>query len=208
MRVMYLPAHFTMSNDEAWQIISEVGAGTLVISASTGLESAYAPVSVSADRQHLYSHLAKANHWWREIRTGDEVLALFVGASAYVSPLYYPSRAENPHVVPTWNYVLVQVRGRALIHDDADWKLEQVRSLTARFEDPHDPPWRVDDMDEDFRSRQISAIIGIEIEVLSVEAKGKLSQNRPLVDRASVEAHLAQGSLAEQITAARMKQLP
>ena len=205
---MYRPPHFTMSDDAAWDVIKEVGAGTLVLSALTGLESAYVPVIVSEDRQHLYSHLAKANHWWRDATTGDEVLALFVGASAYVSPLYYPSRSEKPNVVPTWNYVLVQVRGRVCIHDDAQWKLEQVRSLTAHFEAEHDPPWRVDDMNEDFRSHQISAIVGIEIEVVSIEGKGKLSQNRPPVDQRSVQSNLQHGSLAEQITADRMKRLP
>ena len=205
---MYRPPQFRISDQEAWDVIKEVGAGILVLSAITGLESAYVPVIVSEDRQHLYSHLAKANNWWRHVTTGDEVLALFVGASAYVSPLYYPSRSENPNVVPTWNYVLVQVRGKIRIHDDAQWKLEQVRSLTAHFEAEHDPPWRVDDMNEDFRSHQISAIVGIEIEVLSVEGKGKLSQNRPEVDQRSVQSHLEDGSLAEQITADRMKRLP
>ena len=205
---MYRPPHFTMSDDAAWDVIKEVGAGTLVHSAISGLESAYVPVIVSEDRQHLYSHLAKANHWWRHVTTGDEVLVLFVGASAYVSPLYYPSREENPNVVPTWNYVLVQVRGKVRIHEDAQWKLEQVRSLTAHFEAKNDPPWCVDDMNEDFRSHQISAIVGIEIEVLLVEGKGKLSQNRPSVDQRSVQSHLEHGSLAEQITANRMKRLP
>ena len=67
---------------------------------------------VSEDRRTLTSHLAKANPWWRSASDGIEVLGLFVAASAYVSPTYYPSRFENPGVVPTWNYVAAEVRGR------------------------------------------------------------------------------------------------
>ena len=165
MIVMYLPPKFHMSDDDTWGIVSDVGAATLVLSATNGLESAFAPVIVSEDRQKLYSHLARANSWWRAVTPGAEVLALFVAASAYVSPLNYPSRIENPNVVPTWNYVMVQVRGKVRIHDDAEWKLNQVRALTHQFEHDHDPEWLVDDMDEEYRASQLKAIVGVEIDV-------------------------------------------
>jgi transcriptional regulator len=205
MIVMYLPPKFHMSDDDTWGIVSDVGAATLVLSATNGLESAFAPVIVSEDRQKLYSHLARANSWWRAVTPGAEVLALFVAASAYVSPLNYPSRIENPNVVPTWNYVMVQVRGKVRIHDDAEWKLNQVRALTHQFEHDHDPEWLVDDMDEEYRASQLKAIVGVEIDVVAIEGKAKLSQNRPDVDRLSVQSRFAQGTLAQRIVAERMK---
>ncbi len=131
---MYVPPKFQLGDDDSWGLVAEVGAATLVLATSNGLESAFAPVIVSEDRRKLYSHLARANAWWRAVTPDAEVLALFVAASAYVSPLNYPSRHEAPDVVPTWNYVMVQVRGRVRIHDDAHWKLEQVRALTHHFE--------------------------------------------------------------------------
>ncbi len=202
---MYVPPKFQLGDDESWGLVAEVGAATLVLATSKGLESAFAPVIVSDDRRKLYSHLARANAWWRAVTPDAEVLALFVAASAYVSPLNYPSRHEDPRVVPTWNYVLVQVRGRVRIHDDAHWKLDQVRALTHHFERDHDPEWLVDDMDEEYRATQLKGIVGVEIDVVSIEGKAKLSQNRPDDDRLSVQARFARGTLAERNVAERMR---
>lgn len=121
-----------------------------------------------------------------------------------VSPLNYPSREANPNVVPTWNYALTQVRATATLHDDEAWKLEQVRPLTHHFEQGHDPQWRVEGMDEGFRSSQLRGIIGIELKVVSIEGKGKLSQNRPDIDRAMVRGNFMAGTPAEMIVASRM----
>lgn len=196
-----------MTDDDAWDVVNDVRAATFVLATSHGLESAFAPVTVSEDRSRLAFHLARANPWWREASPGHEVLAFFVAASTYVSPLQYPSRTENPHVVPTWNYVMVQIRGTLRIHDDESWKLSQVRGLTQDFERQNDPPWRVDDMDDAYRAAQLSAIVGLELDILSVEGKAKLSQNRPEVDRRAVQSHLATGTPPQQIVADRMNRL-
>lgn len=202
---VYVPPKFQVGDDDAWDIVTDAGAATLVLATPDGLQSAFAPVLVSGDRLALYAHVARANPWWRAITPDVEVLALFVAASAYVSPLNYPSRIENPNVVPTWNYAMAQVRGKVRIRDDQEWKLDQVRNLTHQFERGHDPEWLVDDMDDEFRSSQLKAIVGLEIEVVSIEAKAKLSQNRPDVDRVSVQSNFARGTLAQQIVGARMK---
>jgi transcriptional regulator len=205
---MYVPPKFHLSDDEAWGVVADVGAATLVRATAHGLESAFAPVVVSDDRRALYSHLAKANPWWRDVESGSEVLALFHAASAYVSPLNYPSRVENPDVVPTWNYLLVQVRGRVHVHEESEWKLHQVRELTHHFEVDHDPEWRVDDMDAEYRSSQLTAIVGLEIEVVAIEGKAKLSQNRPEIDRVNVQAAFSHGTLAQRIVADKMRGSP
>ena len=173
----------------------------------SGIASVYVPVVVSDDRQIMTSHLAKANPWWKSVDDGMEVLALFLSAGAYVTPSYYPSRLENPGVVPTWNYVAAEVRGRLTLHEDSEWKLNQVRSLTQQFERARDPEWRVDDLDQMYREQRLKGIVGMEIDVISIEGKAKLSQNRPEIDHDSVRDHLAQGSLGEQIVAKHMKSI-
>ena len=205
---MYVPPKFHLSGDEAWGAVTDAGAATLVRTTAHGLESAFAPVVVSDNRRALYSHLARANPWWRDVESGSEVLALFLAASAYVSPLNYPSRDENPDVVPTWNYLLVQVRGKVHVHEESEWKLHQVRELTHHFEVGHEPEWLVDDMDLDYRSSQLKAIVGLEIEVVSIEGKAKLSQNRPEIDRANVQAAFTRGTLAQRIVAEKMRGTP
>lgn len=201
---MYVPPKFAVDEEGAWRVVDEAGAGMLVVSKPEGLASVFVPALVSEDRRRILAHVAKANGWWRGIEEGSEVLALFLAASAYVTPSHYLSRAENPNVVPTWNYVAAEVRGRATVHEDPEWLLEQVRSLTGHFESGRDPEWRVDDMDPTFRAGQLKAIVGVEIEVLSIEGKAKLSQNRPDVDRRNVRREFTEGSLGERNVAAHM----
>jgi transcriptional regulator len=201
---MYVPAKFSVDEDAAWTIVEEAGAGTLVVQTPAGLASVVVPVVVSEDRRTMWSHLAKANPWWKSLEEGAEVLALFQTASAYVTPSYYPSRLERPGVVPTWNYVAAEVRGRLTLHADQAWLMNQVRALTEQFERDRDPEWRVDDSDESYLEGQLKAIVGIEIAVEAIIGKAKLSQNRPPIDHDSVRDHFAAGTPREQNVAKRM----
>ena len=201
---MYVPPKHAVDDDDAWSIVKDAGAGSLVIVTPLGMASVFVPVVVREDRRTLTSHLARANSWWKSVRTGDEVLALFLTASAYVTPSYYPSRLENPGVVPTWNYVAAEVRGRLRLHEEPEWKLDQVRAVTQQFESGRDPEWRVDDLDEKYRQKQLTAIVGIEIDVISIEGKAKLSQNRPDEDQKSVRDHFVKGTLGERNVGLRM----
>ena len=202
--MVYVPSSFGLDDDAAWAVVRDAGAGMLVIAGTSGLMSVFVPVVVSEDRRTIRSHLARANSWWRQVETGTEVLGLFLSASAYVSPSYYPSRFEQPGVVPTWNYVAAEVRGRVRILDDPAWKADQVRSVTDQFEANRDPQWHVDDAPSDYVGRQLNAIVGIEIDVVSIEAKAKLSQNRTEIDVHSVREQLAGGTFGDQNVAARM----
>jgi transcriptional regulator len=201
---VYVPPKHAVDEEAAWAIIREAGAGMLVVATSGGLQSVFVPVVVSEDRTKILTHVAKANSWWRSLKNGDEVLGLFLVASAYVSPSNYPSRFESPGVVPTWNYVAAEVRGRLTVHDDPDWLQRQVRVLTSQFEAGRSPEWRVEDAPSEYVERQVTAIVGIEIDVEAIQGKAKLSQNRPAVDHDSVRDNLAQGSPAERNVAARM----
>ena len=201
---MYVPPKHAIDEEAAWAIVREAGAGMLVVAKSDGLQSVFVPVVVSEDRTKILTHVARANSWWRSLNDGDEVLGLFLVASAYVSPSNYPSRFESPGVVPTWNYVAAEVRGRLTVHDDPDWLQRQVRLLTSQFEAGRSPEWRVEDAPNEYVERQVKAIVGLEIDVVAIQGKAKLSQNRPAVDHDSVRDNLAHGSPAERNVAARM----
>ena len=201
---MYVPPAFSLDDEAAWAVVREGGAGMLVRTTSTGLASVFVPVVLSSEKTVLTSHVARANSWWRDAIEGEEVLALFLAASSYVSPSYYPSRMENPGVVPTWNYVAAEVHGQLYVHDDAEWLRAQVRTVTDSFEENRSPRWSVDDAPSDFISHQLRAIVGLEIRVTSIEGKAKLSQNRPGIDHDNVALELARRGLAEQNVARRM----
>ncbi len=201
---MYVPPKHAVEVDEAWRIVEEAGAGLLVVAGPEGLRSVFVPVVVSRDRTVIRSHVARANGWWRSVGDGADVLALFLTASAYVSPSYYPSRFENPNVVPTWNYVAAEIHGHATLHDEPQWKSDQVLSVTEKFESGREPMWRAEDLNDHYREQQIRAIVGVEIVVKSIEGKAKMSQNRPDEDRLSVREHLAGRSLTERNTSRLM----
>lgn len=201
---MYVPPKHAVDEEAAWDIIREAGAGMLVVETPDGLQSVFVPVVVSDDHRKILTHVAKANSWWRTLSDGDEVLGLFLVASAYVSPSNYPSRFEAPGVVPTWNYVAAEVRGRVTVHDDPEWLQRQVRMLTDQFEAGRSPVWSVDDAPSQYVERQVTAIVGIEIDVVAVQGKAKLSQNRPDIDHDSVRDSFAHGTPAERNVAVRM----
>jgi transcriptional regulator len=201
---VYVPPKHAIDEEAAWNVIREAGAGMLVVETPDGLQSVFVPVVVSDDRSRILTHVAKANSWWRSLHDGDEVLGLFLVASAYVSPTNYPSRFENPGVVPTWNYVAAEVRGRLHVHDDPEWLDRQVRLVTDQFEAGRSPEWHVEDASEEYVARQVKAIVGIEIDVVAIQGKAKLSQNRPDVDHDAVRDNLAEGTPAERNVAARM----
>ena len=201
---MYVPAKFQRSEEAAWEIVRDAGAGLLVIAGVDGFASVLAPVVISDDRRTLTSHVARANPWWTLAQSTSEVLALFLAASAYVSPTNYPSRLEDPGVVPTWNYEMVEVHGQVIVHDDPQWTGAQVRRATENFERDRDPQWHVDDAPADFVAKQLRAIVGIEIVVRSIEGKSKLSQNRPAIDHDAVRDNLATGTFAQRNVAQKM----
>jgi len=201
---VYVPPKHAVDDEAAWDIVHEAGAGMLVAQSSEGFQSVFVPVIVSDDRTKIFTHVARANSWWRALKDGDEVLGLFLVASAYVSPSNYPSRFEHPGVVPTWNYVAAEVRGRVSVHDDPEWLHHQVRQLTQQFEAGRSPEWHVDDSPSDYIERQVRAIVGIEIDVTAIQGKAKLSQNRPDIDRESVRDNFAEGTPAERNVSAHM----
>jgi transcriptional regulator len=92
--------------------------------------------------------------------------------------------------VPTWNYSVVLISGRATVHDDPDWVRGAVEELTERHEGHRAARWRLTDAPEAYIDGQLRAIVGVEVSVERVEAKAKLSQNRDAADTAGVLAGL------------------
>lgn len=126
----------------------------------------------------LVGHLARANLQWSEALSTFEALAIFTGANAYISPNWYPAKAEHGKVVPTWNYETVHVRGTFAAHDEIEWTRALVTRLTLRHESQFGSPWAVEDAPGDYIDSMLRAIVGIELQITSIQAKRKLSQNR------------------------------
>jgi transcriptional regulator len=190
---MYQPLAFREERLEVLHaLIRAHPLATLITAGSNGLIANFVPFVLhdSGDKGTLRAHVAKANDQVDALRAGDETLVVFHGPEAYITPSWYASKKEHGRVVPTWNYAVVQVRGTPRVIDDAAWIRAQVSALTSSQESRRDEPWNVSDAPEPYIEGQIRAIIGIEIPILSIEGKWKVSQNRSAADRQGVHEGL------------------
>jgi transcriptional regulator len=180
---VYVPEHYRLNDTaDALAIMRANPFATLVGHDADGLMATHMPTLVleGGDAITIECHLARPNpHWKRLAANPDaEALMIFGGPHAYIRPGWYPSKAENGKVVPTWNYAAVHVYGRTEIIQDGDWLLRHVTALTAQQEAPYQLPWKPSDAPEQFIAALIRAIVGIRLSVTRLEAKAKLGQNR------------------------------
>ena len=206
---MYIPAAFVETRTEfVAQFIATHPMAQLVTMSDDGLVATPLPLLYEPAADGLGSlvgHVARANRQWAKALPTVEALAMFTGASAYISPNWYPSKSEHGKVVPTWNYETVHVRGQFVVHDEPDWKRALVTRLTEHHESQFEAPWAVSDAPADYITAMLEAIVGLEIRITRVLAKRKLSQNRPAADIAGTIDGLAQrgGSSADVAGAMR-----
>jgi transcriptional regulator len=189
---MYVPTHFAMDDAAVQQLLAEHGAGDLVTVTPQGLVATMLPFVYDPEagpHGALLGHVARNNEHWRLPAIG-EALVILRGPDTYVTPGWYASKVEHGRVVPTWNYVTAHVHGELVVHDDVEWLGSLVRRLTAKHEAGRAQPWSVEDAPPAFTAGQLRAIVGVEVRISRIEAKAKLSQNRPAADIDGVVAGL------------------
>lgn len=145
----------------------------------------------------LRCHMSRGNAQWKALLEAPQALVVFQGTEHYITPSWYPQKAVDGKVVPTWNYAIVQARGAARVIEDAAWLHTNVSTLTDQHEGQRAKPWTVSDAPDAFIAGQLKGIVGIEIEISAIEAKFKASQNRPELDRVGVAHGLASETDAE-----------
>ncbi len=191
---MYNPPAFRETRlDVLHALIRQHPLGLLISGGAGGLMANPIPFLVQpevGEHGRLLAHMARANDQLQVLREGGEILVVFQGAQAFVTPSWYVSKSEHGKVVPTWNYVTVQVRGRATVVDDAGWLRDHVGAMTASREAGRAEPWAVEDAPEDYIAAQLRGIAGVEVEITAIEGKWKISQNRNAADREGVVAGL------------------
>jgi transcriptional regulator len=189
---MYVPAHFAMDDAQVHELLAHHGAADLITVTDQGLLATMLPFVFDAEagpHGALLGHVARNNDQWRVPARGES-LVIVRGADAYISPGWYQSKKEHGRVVPTWNYITAHVYGQLVVHDDPGWVENLVRRLTAKHEAHMTEPWSVDDAPAPFVAGQLRAIVGLELAITRIEAKAKLSQNRPEADVTGVVAGL------------------
>jgi transcriptional regulator len=179
--------------------------GLLITAGPAGLIANLFPFLLDPDGSGngtLRLHIARANPQWRELAAIEQCLVVFQGPQDYVTPSWYATKRETGKVVPTWNYATVHAWGRPRLVDDDAWLRRQLEDLTRSREGRRAAPWQVDDAPADFIAAQMRAIVGVEIPILAIEGKWKMSQNRPQADRLGVIAGFREAGEAGETMAA------
>ena len=212
---MYRPAHFEETRLELLHPLLQAHPLGLLITQDEAGMPVVNPIPFLLETHRgplgtLVGHVARANPVWHEFEhssrqssgqsgdpaaPGGDVLVVFQGPNAYVSPQAYPSKARHGRVVPTWNYVVVEARGplQVLSPEAAHGTVSR---LTRRFEAGRDRSWAVTDAPEDYVDTMLTAIVCLEIPLMSLRGKFKLSQNRDLEDRSGVLSRMEDESAA------------
>lgn len=177
---MYIPKDFAASDEQALALIRSQVLGNVVWSDAQGLQGTPLPWLIANGAPlRLQAHMPRANPLAKALTAGPlPLLVSFQGPSAYVSPNWYPSKAETERMVPTWNYALVQVHGRLSLRDDPAWVHAQIDALTRQQEVSQQAPWQVADAAPGFVDQLLRVLVGAELQVERIEAKFKLGQNR------------------------------
>lgn len=200
---MYTPRHFSFE-DVAQQrrLLEQHPLALLLTAGPDGLPiSAHLPMVWVDDENggaRLEGHLARANPMLAALQDGQRISAVFTGPDGYVSPAHY----ESERNVPTWNYLALEFRGRLRLVDDALHKDRLLKRLIAPRDPGYIQQWM--GLPEDFQGKLLGAIVGVVLEIESVQAKAKLSQNRSLGEREALIRHFeaqGQASLAQWMRA-------
>lgn len=177
---MYIPPHFAEADPaEVARLITDCPLATVVAQTDEGLVANHLPILTEADGT-MIGHVARANRLHEVLPDGAEVLLIFRGQDGYVSPNWYPSKADTHKAVPTWNYQVVHVRGRIRWDDSDKFKRRAVALLTRKMEGA--AGWKMGDAPRDYLDGMLAAIVGFEVAVDQMIAKSKLSQNRDDAD--------------------------
>ncbi|MBN9336026.1 FMN-binding negative transcriptional regulator [Devosia sp.] len=177
---MYLPEQFReIDPAEIADIIAAAPLGCVVAQTSAALVANHMPLLADKDGT-LVGHIALANDMHRLVAEGQDVLVIFQGVDGYVSPNFYPSKAEHHRHVPTWNYQVVHMHGTISFQHDERSKRAAVGLLTRQHERRlnGDKAWRMADAPDDYMTDMLGKIVGFRIAVTRTIAKSKLSQNR------------------------------
>lgn len=210
---MYQPAHGKFNVDDAFALLTALAqhrAATLVSLGDDGFWTTMLPLLVfPTEGEHgvLRGHMARANPHWRALQADARSVAIFNGPEAYVSPAWYEEKRRTGKVVPTWNYTTLVAHCTVTVHQEPEWLLANVRGLVDRHESARPLPWSVDDAPAGYIETQARAIVGLELQIVRLETKRKLSQNRSAEDFDGVLEALSQGMPRDRAVADDMAAL-
>jgi transcriptional regulator len=174
---VYIPKHFQIEDrQQLIHFIKNNSFGILFSQTEEGPYATHLPFFLKeqeGEQGILTGHMARANPHWKGQQ--EEVLVVFSGPHAYISPTWY----EEPNTVPTWNYAAVHVYGKLSLVEEKEELLGLLEEMADFYEADMEKPWQVQS-DNQYIQNMLNAIVGFRIEITRIEGKFKLNQNHPI----------------------------
>lgn len=190
---MYIPKPFEITDAETiFAFIQQNAFGQLISSVDKRPFATHVPFLLAQDRSVLATHLAKQNPQLENI-DNQEVLLIFAGPHAYISPQWFGSPG-----VPTWNYQAVHIYGKCATFSEPERLKQLVETLTNKYEKDFEQPW-----EPEYNEKLLQAIVGVEVRILDIQCKYKLSQNKSRADRIAIVENLEKVGAAAMAEAMR-----
>jgi transcriptional regulator len=171
--MVYIPEDFQVNDSSVVRSFIAEYPFAMLLSAS-GEDITHLPLIAHKDGS-IEGHMARNNPHCAAIEREDAATAIFYGPHAYISPTWYEPGKD---AVPTWNYAVVHVCGTLHPMESETGLQDHLHRLVEKFESGKTPRYRTSDVSEEYLTRLSGYIIGFSIEVVHVEAKFKLGQNR------------------------------
>ncbi len=203
---MYQPDHFRVDDVPQMHALMRGRPFAALISAANGLFASHLPTVLKDEGPYgvIECHLARANPHCKDLAGDAEALMIFQGPEGYITPNWYPSKAQTGKVVPTWNFAVVHAYGRPEVMQDRDWLRRHVTELTAQQESSEARPWLPSDAPATFIDAMLRGIVGFRFAITRLEGKWKMSQNRENQDRAGVVQGLHKRAAGDDLAIAEM----
>jgi transcriptional regulator len=189
MLSMYLPDKFRVEDVPQMHALMRGRPFAALTSAGPlGLYASHLPTVLKDEGAFgvIECHLARPNPHCQELGKVKEALMIFQGPEGYITPNWYPTKAQSGKVVPTWNYAVVHAYGEPQVMDDVQWLRRHVGELTVQQEKNETKPWAVTDAPERYIDVMLRGIIGFRFVISRLEGKWKMSQNRETQDAEGV----------------------
>jgi transcriptional regulator len=204
---MYQPDDFRVEDvSEMHALMRARPFAALVSSGSAGLYASHLPTVLKDEGPCgvVECHLARPNPHWKDLAEGNEALMIFQGPEGYITPNWYPSKAQHGKAVPTWNFAVVHAYGRPEVMKDKEWLLQHVTELTAQQESSEAKPWAPSDAPATYIEVMLRGIVGFRFAITRLEGKWKMSQNREVQDRVGVVKGLSARASGDDLETAEV----
>lgn len=190
---MFVPKTFEETDNAVLhQAMRDIGVGIVISDGPDGLMGSHLPMELDTSGGGLgvlRCHFAYPNPHVTTLPVDRELLVIFQGPQTYITPNWYPGKARDGKVVPTWNYAAIHAYGVGATYENRDKLHAHLRALSDHFErrgavEPK--PWSIDDAPADYIEQMMGGITGVEIPITRLQGKWKMSQNRAPADRQGV----------------------